>query len=181
MLKLLKKHKEADVFLDPVDWEGLGLEDYPSVVTHPMDLGTVQAKLDGGRYVSVLEAAADVELIWSNSMLYNPSDNWVHQAALELKGVADKRLAALLIGARARIEGAAAPSPPPPAVEAAPVPMATLIVEEDQAHVSTTADAEQASAAPAAPAEAVDAAADAAVEAGAPTVASEAAAMAEDA
>ena len=35
VLRLLKKHKDAEAFLDPVDWEALDLPDYPSVVRTP--------------------------------------------------------------------------------------------------------------------------------------------------
>ena len=107
VLRLLLKHKEADPFLEPVDWQGLGLDDYPEVVAHPMDLNAVQARLERGEYAEVLEAAADVELIWSNSMLYNPAENWVYQAAVEMKAFADLKLAPLVASATARLKGAA--------------------------------------------------------------------------
>jgi hypothetical protein len=32
----------TDAFLAPVDWKGLQLMDYPLVVKHPMDLGTIK-------------------------------------------------------------------------------------------------------------------------------------------
>ena len=47
VLTLPFKHKEVDPFLEPVDWQGLGLDNYPEVVTHPMDLNAVQARLEG--------------------------------------------------------------------------------------------------------------------------------------
>ena len=47
VLTQLFKHKEVDPFLEPVDLQGLGLDDYPEVVTHPMDLNAVQARLEG--------------------------------------------------------------------------------------------------------------------------------------
>jgi hypothetical protein len=108
VLKLLFKHKEVDPFLEPVDWQGLGLDDYPEVVTHPMDLNAVQARLERGGYADVLEAAADVELIWSNSMLYNPAENWVYQAAVEMKQYADLKLAPIVASAKARLEATSA-------------------------------------------------------------------------
>jgi hypothetical protein len=46
VLTQLFKHKEVDQFLEPVDWQGLGLDDYPEVVTHPMDLNAVQMDLN---------------------------------------------------------------------------------------------------------------------------------------
>lgn len=29
-------------FKEPVDWQGLGLTDYPIIVQNPMDLGTIK-------------------------------------------------------------------------------------------------------------------------------------------
>ena len=46
VLTLPFKHKEVDPFLEPVDWQGLGLDDDPEVVTHPMDLNAVQMDLN---------------------------------------------------------------------------------------------------------------------------------------
>jgi hypothetical protein len=42
MLKLvlgLMSRPESLAFRDPVDWKGLGLDDYPAIVKAPMDLG----------------------------------------------------------------------------------------------------------------------------------------------
>ena len=33
--------KDSEVFREPVDWETLGISDYPEIVKHPMDLSTV--------------------------------------------------------------------------------------------------------------------------------------------
>ena len=46
-----------------------------------MDLGTVSEKLGRGEYPTVIEAADDIELVWSNAMMYNGDDNWGHKAA----------------------------------------------------------------------------------------------------
>lgn len=35
----------TDAFLEPVDWKGLGLTDYPIVIKQPMDLGTIKVRL----------------------------------------------------------------------------------------------------------------------------------------
>jgi bromodomain-containing factor 1 len=42
VLKFLQSKPDASPFLEPVDWELYGLTDYPEIITHPMDLGTVQ-------------------------------------------------------------------------------------------------------------------------------------------
>lgn len=39
------KGKNASMFHEPVDVAGLGIYDYPEVVTKPMDFGTIKKKL----------------------------------------------------------------------------------------------------------------------------------------
>lgn len=36
--------KESEVFKEPVQYIELGIPDYPDIVKHPMDLGTVRNK-----------------------------------------------------------------------------------------------------------------------------------------
>ena len=123
----LARRQDAVDFLEPVDWETLGLDDYPTIVTHPMDLGTVLSKLDAGGYPSVLEACADVDLVWTNCMSYNSEESRIHKDAIKLKTAADKKFAPLIAAENARLEAvskaaaAAAALPPPsaPTAEAA--------------------------------------------------------------
>ncbi|KAI9707562.1 MAG: Transcriptional activator spt7 [Candelina mexicana] len=49
---------------------------YHEIVKHPMDLGTMTKKLKGLQYKSKQEFVADLNLIWSNCLLYN--DNLEH-------------------------------------------------------------------------------------------------------
>ncbi|GMI34111.1 hypothetical protein TeGR_g12756 [Tetraparma gracilis] len=62
---------DAEPFRHPVEWKELGLFDYPQIVKNPMDLTTVQKRLQTGHYGHVEEAAADVRLIWKNCQAYN--------------------------------------------------------------------------------------------------------------
>jgi hypothetical protein len=71
-LALLQKHKMAEPFLVPVDWQTLRIPDYPTIVKEPMDLSTVEKKLKSGAYLSSSQFAADVRKIWANAILYNP-------------------------------------------------------------------------------------------------------------
>ena len=68
---LMQMPDSAD-FREPVDWRGLGLDDYPRVIAKPMDLGTVKQKIEGQQYNSVEQCAADIRLIWDNCKRYNP-------------------------------------------------------------------------------------------------------------
>ena len=63
--------KKIEPFRDPVDWEALGLFDYPQVIKKPMDLSLVKRRVNEGKYESIHEAADDVRLIWKNCMTYN--------------------------------------------------------------------------------------------------------------
>mmetsp|Transcript_34621 Transcript_34621/g.73737 ORF Transcript_34621/g.73737 Transcript_34621/m.73737 type:complete len:314 (+) Transcript_34621:186-1127(+) len=58
-------------FREPVDWKGLGLYDYPKIITKLMDLGTIKGKLDKGKYADASECANDIRLVWRNCMTYN--------------------------------------------------------------------------------------------------------------
>jgi len=58
VLEYLQNHEQAVAFLEPVDWEAYGLMDYPSVIKHPMDLGTVEQKLQKGQYKEDVDAFA---------------------------------------------------------------------------------------------------------------------------
>ena len=43
--KALMACKHAKSFLEPVDWVALKIPTYPEIITHPMDLGTIQVTL----------------------------------------------------------------------------------------------------------------------------------------
>ncbi len=52
LIQKLKKNPDIHWFLEPVDPIKLGAADYFSVVEHPMDISTVEAKLAANKYVS---------------------------------------------------------------------------------------------------------------------------------
>jgi Bromodomain len=68
---MLEKKPEASDFLRPVDYKAFGLDDYPLIIKHPMDLSTVKKKLKSSKYSSVSEVTADLMLIWDNCRTYN--------------------------------------------------------------------------------------------------------------
>lgn len=57
--------------VDPVDPEELS--DYHEVIKHPIDLATMMCKIDAHEYQTVKEFLADVKLMSSNALEYNPS------------------------------------------------------------------------------------------------------------
>jgi len=85
VLKGLQVHTHGWVFNTPVDPVELGLPDYFEVIKKPMDLGTVNRRLDNGQYHTIDEFAADVNLTFDNAMQYNEERSVVHDMAAELK------------------------------------------------------------------------------------------------
>ncbi|CAK9091335.1 Bromodomain-containing protein C631.02 [Durusdinium trenchii] len=69
------KRPKAIWFSEPVKWEELQLFDYPQVVKHPMDLGTVRKKLEQGQYRDLKEFQSDVGLVFSNCRTYNKQES----------------------------------------------------------------------------------------------------------
>lgn len=49
--------------------------DYPTIITHPMDLSTVKNKLGKKLYENVEDCLEDINLIWENAKLYNPREH----------------------------------------------------------------------------------------------------------
>jgi len=92
ILQQLMQKEEAAAFNEPVDWEALGLPDYPDIVKHPMDLGTVLNKLEGGDYHNDPDQfATDVRLVWSNSKQYNQPGSGIYLIADKLSKLFEKK------------------------------------------------------------------------------------------
>ncbi|GAB2287604.1 hypothetical protein Dimus_021977 [Dionaea muscipula] len=89
ILRKLMKHSAAWIFNQPVDPVALNIPDYFSIVSKPMDLGTIKSKLDKNIYHVADEFESDVKLTFSNAMLYNPPTNHVHRMAKEMDAMFD--------------------------------------------------------------------------------------------
>ena len=88
-----KRHQAyAWPFYKPVDALALGLHDYHKVITRPMDLGTVKAKMDQREYSDVHQFAEDIRIIFGNCYKYNPEGHDVVQMARKLSEVFENRL-----------------------------------------------------------------------------------------
>lgn len=85
VLKGLQTHQHGWVFNCPVDPVELGLPDYFQIVKKPMDLGTIQKKLESGQYHAIDDFHTDVHLTFDNAMLYNEDGSVVYDMAKELK------------------------------------------------------------------------------------------------
>lgn len=71
LVKQLQDLPEAREFLQPVDYKRLGLDDYPNIITYPMDLSTVEGKLDQNSYETLEQFFYDLNMIWENCRKYN--------------------------------------------------------------------------------------------------------------
>ena len=85
LLNTVTSLPDAVYFLEPVNWESLGLIDYPRVITEPMDFSTIRKKLDKRDYCSVKEVLEEVQLIYDNCMLYNEESSEVFRAATKMQ------------------------------------------------------------------------------------------------
>ncbi|XP_019449067.1 PREDICTED: transcription factor GTE4-like [Lupinus angustifolius] len=137
LLEKLMKHKHGWVFNAPVDVEGLGLHDYFTIITHPMDLGTVKSRLSKNWYKSPKEFAEDVRLTFRNAMRYNPQGQDVHVMAEQLSKIFEDRWAIIESDYNREMRygigyGAAPPAPSPlsrkvPAFPPAPLDMRRIL------------------------------------------------------
>ena len=84
-LETLSKEKDAFDFLAPVDYNGLGLPDYPKIIKRPMDLGTVKDNLLKGEYNTIREFMDDVTLIWQNCRTFNMQGSEIVKMANRLE------------------------------------------------------------------------------------------------
>lgn len=80
VLQKLLADKRSQFFRVPVDPLRDHAPDYLNIVTTPMDLSTVQAKMDGGLYTSRKDFENDIRLLISNCHLYNPPGSSVRKA-----------------------------------------------------------------------------------------------------
>lgn len=79
------KSKGGYMFHDPVDPKKFMIDDYFDVVKNPMDFGTIKKKMQAHAYKSMEGFVQDMELVFSNCLLYNGLDNPVSKLAIELK------------------------------------------------------------------------------------------------
>lgn len=85
ILKGLKRHAQSGPFQLPVDPVALGIPDYSTVITSPMDLSTIQNKLDLATYTAPDAFQADVKLMFNNCYTYNKPDTQVYAMAKSLE------------------------------------------------------------------------------------------------
>ncbi|KAI9686451.1 MAG: hypothetical protein M1820_010635 [Bogoriella megaspora] len=79
----IQEHNQAWPFLKPVDKNEV--PDYYNVITSPMDLSTMEEKLENGLYTAVGDLVDDLELIFSNCRQYNDANTVYPKCATKLE------------------------------------------------------------------------------------------------
>lgn len=131
LLKDLMSKPSSVPFSRPVDIVKLNIPDYPTIITHPMNLGTIRDLLRTRYYKSILHFAEAVRLTFRNALRYNPVGHSIHETARMLSSEFEASLIELLsayIGAVPKAENVdkyldsypiADPLPPPAPDDAA--------------------------------------------------------------
>merc|ERR1712038_1312265 len=87
ILKLIqeKDTSSGGYFLEPVDPVAHNIPTYHDIITNPMDLGTIQTKMEANEVKSVEEFARLMRLVFQNAVKFNDNPmNIVHQIARDL-------------------------------------------------------------------------------------------------
>ncbi|GAX27058.1 hypothetical protein FisN_9Lh380 [Fistulifera solaris] len=87
-------HNRKGLFNTPVDPVALGLLDYYTVITKPMDFGTIKARLHALAFSSREQVVKDIRLVLQNAMTYNPPHHIVHSSAMKLMAFFEEQLSA---------------------------------------------------------------------------------------
>lgn len=91
VMKSLWRHHLSWPFHKPVDAVALGLPDYHTIITSPMDLGTIKKRLENNYYWSASECLQDFNTMFTNCYIYNkPTDDIVLMALAVEKVFSDK-------------------------------------------------------------------------------------------
>jgi len=88
VLPALFSHPYIPPFRSPVNAKAEGIyPDYFKVVTKPMDLRTVKARLENGWYWDLAQCTADINQVWYNAKVYNPPEHTIYKWAVTMSSV----------------------------------------------------------------------------------------------
>jgi bromodomain-containing factor 1 len=139
LLRQVKRNKDSAPFRDPVDPVKLNIPRYPEIIKRPMDLSTIEKKLNAGVYPVVQAFIDDFNLMVENCVKFNGPENPITkmgknmQAMFErsMKTMPEEKVSRRTRATRANMQPPAPPRPafvppplpppPPPVVTATPV------------------------------------------------------------
>ncbi|KAL3474869.1 putative histone acetyltransferase [Aspergillus californicus] len=83
LLNQIQNHKQAWPFLQPVSKDEV--TDYYTVITSPMDLSTIEERLEKDFYTGPKELVADLKLVFDNCRRYNDASTVYAKCAVKLE------------------------------------------------------------------------------------------------
>jgi bromodomain-containing factor 1 len=92
-MKKPKHYQFGQFFYQPVDAVALNIPTYHKVVKKPMDLETVERKLDTNQYERARDFEEDIRLIFKNCFLFNNPGEFVYTAGEQFEKVLDDKWA----------------------------------------------------------------------------------------
>jgi bromodomain-containing factor 1 len=90
-LQAIKHWAFAQFFYTPVDPVALNIPTYFQIIKKPMDLNTIQTKLENNAYEKASEFKEDVQLIFKNCYKFNPDGEFVNDCGRKLEEVFNKK------------------------------------------------------------------------------------------
>lgn len=106
-LKIVRESSDAEPFLVPISTVIMYVPSYPDVVAHPMDLKTIQAKLENSLprkgaldpsrpcYLSADQFIADAQLVFSNSLTFAGPESEMSRMGSRLRALFEKTMQGL--------------------------------------------------------------------------------------
>ncbi len=88
----VKRIQSSTAFRQPVDYVTLKIPSYPSIITKPMDLRTLEENLKESKYPTVDAFTADFNQIVQNCETFNGRESTFTKAAYEMKASFDKNM-----------------------------------------------------------------------------------------
>lgn len=92
MLSNVKRIAPAKSYLTPVDYVGMNLLNYPTVITKPMDLRSLEENLRAESYQTVDDFVGDFNLIVQNAQTFNGLEHDVTKQGFAMKASFEKQL-----------------------------------------------------------------------------------------
>lgn len=86
-LRKQRYYEFNEAFQKPVDPVALNIPTYHKIIKKPMDLSTMQSKLNAGDYANSKEFERDFDLIIKNCRLFNGEQHIVYEQALRLQNL----------------------------------------------------------------------------------------------
>jgi bromodomain-containing factor 1 len=95
LLRQVKKPKDALPFLQPVDPVKLNIPRYFDIITRPMDISTIEKKLNSGQYPVAQALVDDFNLMVNNCVTFNGPDNPITKMGRNIQAIFEKGMKTL--------------------------------------------------------------------------------------